>query len=71
MAEAIQDEYQTDIEIAVCQCITQSGDERYSNVDKMILKRRRIATWSWRSVGTKLGRMKSLRIVIKFGARIV
>ena len=38
MAEVIQDEYQTGIEIAVVPMHTQSGDERYSNVDKMILK---------------------------------
>lgn len=38
MAEVIQDEYKTGIEIAVVPMHTQSGDERYSNVDKMILK---------------------------------
>lgn len=38
MAEVIQDEYQTGIEIAIVPMHTQSGDERYSNVDKMILK---------------------------------
>ena len=38
MAEVIQDEYKTGIEIAIVPMHTQSGDERYSNVDKMILK---------------------------------
>jgi len=38
MAEVIQDEYTTGIEIAIVPMHTQSGDERYSNVDKMILK---------------------------------
>ena len=38
MAEVIKDEYQTGIEIAVVPMHTQSGDDRYSNVDKMILK---------------------------------
>lgn len=38
MAEVIKDEYQTGIDISVVPMFTQSGDERYSNVDKMILK---------------------------------
>ena len=38
MAEVIQDEYKTGIEIAIVPMHTQSGDERYANVDKMILK---------------------------------
>lgn len=38
MAEIIRDEYQTGIEISVVPMHTQSGDDRYSNVDKMILK---------------------------------
>lgn len=38
MAEVIQEEYKTGIDIAVVPMHTQSGDERYSNVDKMILK---------------------------------
>jgi len=38
MAEVIRDEYQTGIDIAVVPMHTQSGDDRYSNVDKMILK---------------------------------
>jgi methylaspartate ammonia-lyase len=38
MAEVIQDEYKTGIDIEIVPMHTQSGDERYSNVDKMILK---------------------------------
>ena len=38
MAEVIRDEYQTGIDIAIVPMHTQSGDERYTNVDKMILK---------------------------------
>jgi methylaspartate ammonia-lyase len=38
MAEVIKDEYQTGIDIAIVPMHTQSGDDRYSNVDKMILK---------------------------------
>jgi methylaspartate ammonia-lyase len=38
MAEVIQNEYETGIEIEIVPMHTQSGDERYSNVDKMILK---------------------------------
>jgi methylaspartate ammonia-lyase len=38
MAEIIKDEYQTGIDISVVPMFTQSGDDRYSNVDKMILK---------------------------------
>lgn len=38
MAEVIKDEYQTGIEISIVPMHTQSGDDRYSNVDKMILK---------------------------------
>ena len=38
MAEVIQEEYQSDIEIKVVPMFVQSGDNRYDNVDKMILK---------------------------------
>ena len=38
MAEVIQTEYKTEIEIAVVPMHTQSGDDRYTNVDKMIMK---------------------------------
>lgn len=38
MAEVIQDEYETGIEIAPVPMFVQSGDDRYNNVDKMVLK---------------------------------
>ena len=38
MAEVIQIEYKTGIEIAIVPMHTQSGDDRYTNVDKMIMK---------------------------------
>ena len=38
MAEVIQDEYQTGIEINSVPLFVQSGDDRYNNVDKMIMK---------------------------------
>lgn len=38
MAEVIQDEYDTGIAIDIVPLFTQSGDDRYANVDKMVLK---------------------------------
>jgi methylaspartate ammonia-lyase len=38
MAEVIQDEYETGIEIAPVPMFVQSGDDRCNNVDKMVLK---------------------------------
>lgn len=38
MAEVIQDEYHTGIPLSMIPMHTQSGDDRYLNVDKMILK---------------------------------
>jgi methylaspartate ammonia-lyase len=38
MAEVIQIEYKTGIDIATVPMHTQSGDDRYTNVDKMIMK---------------------------------
>jgi methylaspartate ammonia-lyase len=38
MAEVIRDEYETGIEIAPVPMFVQSGDDRYNNVDKMVLK---------------------------------
>ena len=38
MAEVIQSEYKTGIDIAIVPMHTQSGDDRYTNVDKMIMK---------------------------------
>lgn len=38
MAEVVRDEYNTGVEIKRIPIFTQSGDDRYSNVDKMIIK---------------------------------
>ena len=38
MAEVVRDEYQTGVEIAPVPMFVQSGDDRYGNVDKMVLK---------------------------------
>jgi methylaspartate ammonia-lyase len=38
MAEVVTDEYQTGIAIAPVPMFVQSGDDRYGNVDKMVLK---------------------------------
>ena len=57
MAEVIQDEYKTGIEIAIVPMHTQSGDERYANVDKMILKEAGVIPHGLiNNMETKLGR---------------
>lgn len=38
MAEVIKEEYETDIELERIPIFTQSGDDRYTNADKMIIK---------------------------------
>jgi methylaspartate ammonia-lyase len=38
MAEVVRDEYETGVEIAPVPMFVQSGDDRYGNVDKMVLK---------------------------------
>ncbi|SKA90291.1 methylaspartate ammonia-lyase [Caloramator quimbayensis] len=38
MAEVIRDEYNTGVELKEVPIFTQSGDDRYNNVDKMIIK---------------------------------
>lgn len=38
MAEVIQEEYKTNIELKRIPIFTQSGDDRYTNADKMIIK---------------------------------
>lgn len=38
MAEVVRDEYATGVALAVVPMFVQSGDERYDNVDKMVLK---------------------------------
>ena len=57
MAEVIQDEYKTGIEIAIVPMHTQSGDDRYANVDKMILKEASVIPHGLiNNMETKLGR---------------
>ncbi len=56
MAEIIADEYETGIEIAIVPIHTQSGDDRYDNVDKMILKEADVLPHGLiNNVETKLG----------------
>src|SRR5699024_10166438 len=38
MAEVIKEEYDTDIDLKRIPIFTQSGDDRYTNADKMIIK---------------------------------
>jgi methylaspartate ammonia-lyase len=38
MAEVVRDEYRTGVDIAPVPMFVQSGDDRYGNVDKMVLK---------------------------------
>lgn len=38
MAEVVRDEYETGVELKRIPIFTQSGDDRYNNVDKMIIK---------------------------------
>ena len=57
MAEVIADEYETGIEIAIVPMHTQSGDDRYDNVDKMILKEAEVLPHGLiNNVETKLGK---------------
>ena len=57
MAEVIQDEYNTGIEIAPVPMFVQSGDDRYNNVDKMVLKEADVLPHGLiNHVETKLGR---------------
>jgi methylaspartate ammonia-lyase len=57
MAEVVRDEYQTGITIAPVPLFVQSGDERYTNVDKMVLKEADVLPHGlMNEVETKLGR---------------
>lgn len=57
MAEVIRDEYDTGIEIAPVPMFVQSGDDRYNNVDKMVLKEADVLPHGLiNHVETKLGR---------------
>jgi methylaspartate ammonia-lyase len=57
MAEVIRDEYDTGVEIAPVPMFVQSGDDRYDNVDKMVLKGADVLPHGLiNQVDTKLGR---------------
>lgn len=57
MAEVVRDEYQTDVELRPVPMFVQSGDDRYINVDKMILKEADVLPHGLiNDVDTKLGR---------------
>lgn len=57
MAEVVRDEYQTGAEIVPVPMFVQSGDDRYDNVDKMILKRADVLPHGLiNNVDSKLGR---------------
>jgi methylaspartate ammonia-lyase len=56
MAEVIRDEYGTGVDLVPVRLFAQSGDDRYANVDKMILKEAgALPHGSINHVGTKLG----------------
>jgi len=57
MAEVVRDEYDTGLPIEAVPLFVQSGDDRYDNVDKMILKRADVLPHGLiNHVETKLGR---------------
>jgi methylaspartate ammonia-lyase len=57
MAEVVRDEYATGIPIAPVPLFVQSGDDRYTNVDKMVLKEADVLPHGLiNEVDTKLGR---------------
>jgi len=57
MAEVVRDEYATGITIAPVPLFVQSGDERYTNVDKMVLKEADVLPHGLiNEIDTKLGR---------------
>jgi methylaspartate ammonia-lyase len=57
MAEVVRDEYDTGIAIAPVPLFVQSGDDRYTNVDKMVLKEADVLPHGLiNEVETKLGR---------------
>lgn len=56
MAEVVRDEYRTGIELVPVPLYAQSGDDRYTSVDKMILKEVDVLPHGLiNEVGTKLG----------------
>lgn len=57
MAEVIKEEYNTNLELKRIPIFTQSGDDRYNNVDKMIIKGADVIPHGLiNNVDTKLGR---------------
>ncbi len=57
MAEVVRDEYATGIAIAPVPLFVQSGDDRYTNVDKMVLKETDVLPHGLiNQIDTKLGR---------------
>jgi methylaspartate ammonia-lyase len=57
MAEVVRDEYATGIAIAPVPLFVQSGDERYANVDRMVLKEADVLPHGLiNEIDTKLGR---------------
>ncbi len=57
MAEVVRDEYNTGVEIKRIPIFTQSGDDRYNNVDKMIIKGADVMPHALiNNVETKLGK---------------
>jgi methylaspartate ammonia-lyase len=56
MAEVVRDDYRTGVEIAPVPMFVQSGDDRYGNVDKMVLKEADVLPHGLvNQVGSKLG----------------
>jgi methylaspartate ammonia-lyase len=61
MAEVVRDEYETGVVLAPVPIFTQSGDDRYDNVDKMVLKEADALPHGLiNHVDTKLGRKGEL-----------
>ncbi|WIV10479.1 methylaspartate ammonia-lyase [Proteiniborus sp. MB09-C3] len=57
MAEVIKEEYNTNVELKRIPIFTQSGDDRYNNVDKMIIKGADVLPHAlFNNVETKLGK---------------
>ncbi|MFG1707007.1 methylaspartate ammonia-lyase [Nonomuraea sp. M3C6] len=61
MAEVVRDEYATGVDLAPVPMFAQTGDDRYANADKMILKRVDVLPHGLiNNVETKLGRRGEL-----------
>ncbi len=56
MAEVVRDEYRTGVDLVPVPLFTQTGDQRYDNVDKMVLKESAVLPHGLiNNVATKLG----------------